>query len=185
MTGGSLSFGNFNVDNGGNLTANNADIKGKITATSGTFRGTIYASGGTFTGSISAASISGGSTLTLGNNTHYLRMGKGTDHPEVSSLNITGDGAAIDFGASYGVYINGNAGEVSRAQTNDSVTISGNNGIYINNTLKICERLDADGTGNFGMGKHGKPKIVTYQTNLGDRRQMVFVNGILVEEKNN
>ena len=185
MTGGSLSFGNFNVDNGGNLIASNVDIKGKITATSGTFRGTIHASGGTFTGSISAASISGGSTLTLGNNKHYLRMGKGTDHPEVSSLNITGDGAAIDFGAKYGININGNAGEVSRAQTNDSVTISGNNGIYINNTLKICERLDADGTGNFGLGKHGKPKIVTYQTNPIDRRQMVFVNGILVDEQDN
>ena len=56
MTGGSLSFGNFNVDNGGNLTANNVNLTGKITATSGSFKGSIDATSGTFRGTIYAYS---------------------------------------------------------------------------------------------------------------------------------
>lgn len=179
MTGGSLSFGNFNVDSGGNLTATNANITGKITATSGSFTGRIYASGGTFTGSISAASISGGSTLNLGNNTYYLKMGKGTNHPEVSSLNVTGEGAAIDFGDSYGVYVNGNAGEVSRAKTDNSVTISGTSGIYMNGSPIVLSTTDVQ----IG-GKSGKSGTYRYQTTLTDARILEFKYGILIDEYN-
>jgi hypothetical protein len=35
----------------------------------------------------------------LGNDSYYLRMGKGTDHPEVSGLNITGSGTGIAMGS--------------------------------------------------------------------------------------
>ena len=130
---------------GGSINCQNVNISGAINATSGTFRGAVYASSGTFKGTVSASTISGstitgGSVIDLGDSSHYFKMNvNGVNHPEVSALNITGTGAgggAIDFGSGYGVYINGNAGEVSRASTDDSVTISGSR--YPESLVNVC-----------------------------------------------
>ena len=84
----------------GELYATSATITGAITATSGTFTGTVQASGGYIGGwSIDDDSISAGNTklyytgaLNIGTKSYYLKMGVGTNHPEVSGLNITGSG---------------------------------------------------------------------------------------------
>ena len=58
----------------------------RSSAEGGSIKG-AYINGGTVYG----ATVSGGS-LDIGNKTYYLKMGKGTAHPEMSGLNITSSG---------------------------------------------------------------------------------------------
>ena len=61
---GTIDWGNgFSVDNSGTMTANGANFSGSIT---------------------------GNSSISINDGTHYLEMGYGTAHPEVSGLNVTG-----------------------------------------------------------------------------------------------
>ena len=64
--------------------------------------GELYASGATITGTLNTGSLVTGSTISgstfkagkisINKNGYYLEMGYGTDHPEVSGLNVTGTG---------------------------------------------------------------------------------------------
>lgn len=189
LTATNITATNLNATGGTftNITVNGSStFSGSLNGATGTFKGSLSAATGTFGGTLSAGKVTGsaisGGSIDIHKDTYYLTMGVESKHPSVSGLNCD---TVIDFGSGNGIYINGNAGEVGKANTDNSITLEASEGIYFRSTLKIAERLDADGTGNYGLGKHGDPKIVTYQTNLGDRRQMVFVNGILVEEKNN
>lgn len=69
---------NFKVTSGGSLTARNANFSGAIT-------GSTYTAG----------------SINISKNGYYLKMGYGTDHPEVSGLNVTSKG---------GIAMNGKGG---------------------------------------------------------------------------
>ena len=104
---------------------------GYLYATSGNISGSIVSSG------ISATNITAGRLNITDGNGHYLRMGFSEGkNPSVSGLNVSASGA-IDFGADHGVHINGNAGEVAAASTDNSVTLTGTSGIYINGDMYI------------------------------------------------
>ena len=62
-------------------------------ASSGSVSGNLVSSG------INASNITSG-TLNITNGNHYLKMGFGTAHPEVSGLNMTGGGGLAMHGNS-------------------------------------------------------------------------------------
>lgn len=142
----------FRVDHAGNLTASSATIEGTITATSGTFSNctvtdTCSVPASTITGvlatkhipSLSADKISGGtissSSLNISKNGYYLKMGYGTKHPSVSSLNV-------DSGKDASVVINGGA------ITHNSSTFHLQGNVEANGAFKV----NAGGTVYTGVG---------------------------------
>ena len=66
----------------------------------------MHASSGSVSGGIVSSGINAGNitagTLNIRNGEHYLKMGFGTSHPEVSGLNITGSGGIAMHGNGLG-----------------------------------------------------------------------------------
>lgn len=175
---------------GGSINCQNVNISGAVNATSGTFRGIVYASGGSFSGSITASSgkiggwtinrtsLSGGTTtlnsngkIDISNNSGgYFRMGGDTIHPEVSGLNIGGNGLKF---SSKGLKLSCDGGLSGGA----SIGTFGNDTVELNGRpVKFtCDRLQIN-------GKDGKTtNFVVDGPWMEPSYRLYFQNGILVD----
>lgn len=104
------------------MYAKNANISGTIYATAGTIGGCSISNGrltvpsGYISGTFSANKISGGKLNMTSNGGGYLRIGEETTHPDVSGLNMTGNGGMALHGngiSGLGTIntVNGNTGQ--------------------------------------------------------------------------
>lgn len=128
--------------------------------------------------SLSASKISGGTLNIATGGGGYLKAGVDTTHPEVSALNVK---TVVDFaslnGGNKGVYINGTAGEIGPANTDNTVTISGTDGIYLNGSPINLNTTDLQIGGVSGWSGNFK---VDFPGMTGYYR-LYFQNGILVD----
>lgn len=165
-----VNSGTFYVQNNGYFRSTSGKIGGW------TIGNTNITNGKTTLGSSGKISFSNGDA--------FFAMGDGTNHPECSALNVK---TVIDFaslnGGSKGVYVNGNAGEVGPANTDDTVTVSGTKGIYINGSPVVINTTDlqiTDDSGkNLTSGWNGNFKV-DFPGMTGYYR-LYFQNGILVD----
>lgn len=178
----------FRVGHDGSLYASSATISGSIsgsTITGSTISGNSIR-GGTISGSavsggsVTGSTISGGS-IDIHKGDYYLTMGIESKHPSVSGLNCD---TVVDFGASNGVHINGNAGEVGKADNDNTVTISANAGVFVNGDVTAQGYNIAGGsfsTWYNGAVRTGKTENVEYDPGFGvGTRHLVFCNGLYI-----
>lgn len=190
MTGGSLSFGNFNVDNGGNLTASNVNITGKITATSGSFKGSIDATSGTFRGTIYAYSGNMGGWQIDGRNgfvsdhatirpngsaAFYPQVGQGGTYllndgmrlQSTENQTITSGAKTTISSVNVAIQTSGSGGKLE---------LKGGAGIQINGPISVSDSYS-------GSRKNAVSR--TYKVRGGDLLSkdvtLKFINGILVD----
>lgn len=195
----------FYVEWDGTVHASSAKISGEISADKLTIASTctiggwyvndtslyndgVYLDGstGTISGSsISGSSIEGQSTLDLGNASYYLKMGMGTNHPEVSGLNITGSETGIAMGSN-GISgctdIGGNNGTIlfttNGVETKANFYLSGGTNLYLGD-----EDLYDFVNGYFTNGETVK---LTIEADGGTGTYTCkFVNGLLTEVSKN
>ena len=150
-----LDFSDFYVRKDGYMQASNANIIGTIntnalTATGGTIgnwqisNGSLISTGGG--GYIRGGTVSG-STFTAGsinidNGTYWLKMGYGTNHPDVSGLNVTGSGGVnmhshgivncTEVSNSGDIFIKANGGGVALTNGGSKIIDVANNIAYFN-----------------------------------------------------
>lgn len=104
----------FSLSKNGVLTATGVNITGAITGTSGLFQGTV----------------SGGSLNIANGSSYYLKMGASwTKHPEVSGLNVTGNGGinvrGLGFNASGSTWSFSGDMKVGNITSVTNITMSG------------------------------------------------------------
>lgn len=117
ITGGKITIGAASIDTSGHAKFTDVEVTGgsiKLGGTTLNASGTNLSAGKTTVGSkslqtyvedlvvgrLTAADVTITASLNVGNSTYYLRMGQGTNNPEVSGLNIGPRGIRVNNGKS-------------------------------------------------------------------------------------